>query len=97
MQDHKRNLYANQDHRMLRYVLKKLNYEDKQLENLEEASYKNKLLQKELHELRNLKYKVLTFGSNELHQEHANYLDNFYMEFSELDIMSNYKLLCMPK
>ena len=47
--------------------------------------------------MRNLKYKVQTFGSNELHREHTSYIENFYMEFRESDIMLNYKLFCMPK
>ena len=66
MQEHKKNLYANKDQTHVKFVVRKLGYREKELKVFEDPGHKNKLLQADLNELRNLKYKVLTFGSNEL-------------------------------
>jgi hypothetical protein len=51
----------------------------------------------DLQELRNLKYKVLTFGSNTLTPKDQDYHDKFYMSYREKDIMSNCQMFAVPK
>lgn len=60
---------------MQKFVLKKLNYDQVGLQKPEDIINSNEFLRDDLAELRNLKHKVLTFGTNELHHEKINYLD----------------------
>lgn len=77
MQEKKKDLYRNQDNNTIKYVLKRLEYNQMQLSKPDDVftNNNNHSLKSDLDELRNLKYKVLTFGTNELHIEPLNFYD----------------------
>ena len=98
MQEKKKELFANQEGNIIKFVTRKLNYDQTELQNIDDFMHAtNPIIHDDLLELRNLKYKVLTYGSNSLNTTDQNYHDKFFMSFREKDIMNNCQMFSVPK
>ena len=56
----------------------------------------NNFASSDLEQLRNLKHQVLNYGQSKPKMEDRRYYENFYLEFTQTDIMYNYKVFCLP-
>jgi len=97
MQDAAQSVCQDTNQNLIRFTMKKLSYDQVQLSKPDDILNNDHLLREDLEELRNLKLKVLTYGSNILQKEPLNYLDNFFIEFYENDIINNFYVLCFPQ